>query len=43
LLSDPPPRRIEYLALGKDKVKTDGVLEGDELASLAEQNRVRLK
>ncbi len=43
LLSDPAPRRVEYLALGKDKVKTDGVLEGDELASLAEQNRLRLK
>jgi len=43
LLSDPAPHRVEYLALVKDKVKTDGVLEGDELASLAEQNRLRLK
>jgi len=43
LLSDPAPHRVEYLALGKDKVKTDGLLEGDELVSLAEQNRVRLK
>jgi len=43
LLSDPAPHRVEYLALSKDKVKTAGVLEGDELASLAEQNRVRLK
>ncbi len=43
LLSDPAPRRVEYLALGKDKVKTDGLLERDELASLAEQNRARLK
>jgi len=43
LLSDPAPHRVEYLALAKEKVKTDGVLEGDQLTSLAEQNRVRLK
>ncbi len=43
LLSEPAPHRVEYLVLGKDKVKIDGLLEGDELASLAEQNRVRLK
>ncbi|MBL1260837.1 MAG: PD-(D/E)XK nuclease family protein [Thiotrichaceae bacterium] len=43
LLSDPAPHRVEYLALAKEKVKTAGVLEGEHLASLAEQNRVRLK
>ena len=43
LLSEPPPHQVEYLALSKDKVKIDGALEGDQLASLAEQNRVRLK
>ncbi len=43
LLSDPAPHRVEYLALAKEKVKTDGLLEGEQLASLAEQNRLRLK
>ncbi len=29
--------------MSKEKVETDGVLEVDQLASLAAQNRVRLK
>lgn len=43
LLTEPTPQRVEYLALSKERVKTEGVLEGDELASLAQQNRTRLK